>query len=505
MAVNLRLRIAYATAAQWAAWNGILKAGQIGWESDTGKFKVGDDVTTWNALSYSHYTIAEITSLLSGKSDTGHTHVKADITDFAHTHPISDVTSLQTTLDAKEVLANKATDFSVVNDTKYPSVEAVKEQLDLKSSTGHTHVIGDTTGLQAALDAKELLANKATDFSTVNDTKYPTVEAVKEYVDPLVQGLLDDRGNYDASVNTFPASGGSGSAGAIVKGDTWYISVAGTLGGVAVGIGDTIRALVDSPGQTASNWAILEGNIGYVPENVANKDTDTALSANSDTKYASQKAVKAYIDAGLATKAAALGPDDNYVTDAEKVDIGNLSGINTGDQDLSALAPKASPTFTGTVVVPDASLTGVMTFLENSELRLDPALSADGKFCGITEVVTAGETIAFGELVYLKAADSQWYLADADADATSGAVKLAIAVTSGTDNNPMTVLHYGKIRADAKFPALTVGAPAYVSTTPGAVQVAQPSGTDDVIRIAGHALTADELFFNPSNDYITHI
>lgn len=30
----------------------------------------------------------------------------------------------------------------------------------------------------------------------------------------------------------------------------------------------------------------------------------------------------------------------------------SVSGINTGDQDLSALAPKASPTFTGTVTLP---------------------------------------------------------------------------------------------------------------------------------------------------------
>ena len=34
-------------------------------------------------------------------------------------------------LSTKEDLSNKATDFSIINDTLYPSVEAVKEQLDL--------------------------------------------------------------------------------------------------------------------------------------------------------------------------------------------------------------------------------------------------------------------------------------------------------------------------------------------------------------------------------------
>lgn len=81
----------------------------------------------------------------------------------------------------------------------------------------------------------------------------------KAYADTLVVGLLDDRGNYDASVNTFPASGGSGTSGAVLKGDTWRISVAGTLGGVHVDVDDWIRALADAPGQTAASWAIAEG------------------------------------------------------------------------------------------------------------------------------------------------------------------------------------------------------------------------------------------------------
>jgi len=42
-------------------------------------------------------------------------------------------------------------------------------------------------------------------------------------------------------------------------------------------------------------------------ELLANKDTDGTLAANSDTKYASQKAVKTYIDTGLGTKQNSLG------------------------------------------------------------------------------------------------------------------------------------------------------------------------------------------------------
>ena len=57
---------------------------------------------------YTHpdkHTIAEVDGLetaLAGKSDGGHKHVKADITDFAHNHEISEVNGLEDALDGKQ-------------------------------------------------------------------------------------------------------------------------------------------------------------------------------------------------------------------------------------------------------------------------------------------------------------------------------------------------------------------------------------------------------------------
>lgn len=117
----------------------------------------------------------------------------------------------------------------------------------------------------------------------------------KSYADNLVVGLWDDRGNFNASVNAYPSSGGSGTAGSIRKGDIWTISVSGTLPtGQAVEVGDTVRALIDTPGNTQSNWSIQQNNIGYVPENQANKD-DTSLDY-STTKYPTNRLVRAYFD-----------------------------------------------------------------------------------------------------------------------------------------------------------------------------------------------------------------
>lgn len=142
---------------------------------------------------------------------------------------------------------------------------------------------------------------------------------------------------------------------------------------------------------------------------------------------------------------------------------------------------------------------------ENTCIILPSSLSADGKYAGIAEAGTLGETIAFGDIVYFKASDSRWWRAQANADATSGAVKLGCCVLAGAAAAASIILLQGKVRADANFPAMTIGAPLYISgSSAGDVVTAQPTTTDYIIRIVGFANTADELYFRPSPDYITH-
>lgn len=154
------------------------------------------------------------------------------------------------------------------------------------------------------------------------------------------------------------------------------------------------------------------------------------------------------------------------------------------------------------------TMTGNITLAENASIALDPAGSADGKYSGITVTGTAGYTQAFGDLVYLDPTDSRWEAADANA--ASGADgdargMLGMVVSAGTDGNACTILLTGIIRADAKFPALTINGPCYVSETAGSITQTQPTTTDVVIRIVGAALTADEIFFRPDFTWTTHV
>ena len=50
MAIRMQQR--RATSEQWGLANPVLGEGEIGWESDTNKFKIGDGINTWDDLAY---------------------------------------------------------------------------------------------------------------------------------------------------------------------------------------------------------------------------------------------------------------------------------------------------------------------------------------------------------------------------------------------------------------------------------------------------------------------
>lgn len=95
-----------------------------------------------------------------------------------------------------------------------------------------------------------------TSSSASSNTQIMTALAVQSAITGAIASGKSFRGVYNASSNVFPSTGGSGTGGAIQMGDFWTISVAGTLGGVTVNVGDNLLAIVNTPGQTSSNWSI---------------------------------------------------------------------------------------------------------------------------------------------------------------------------------------------------------------------------------------------------------
>lgn len=74
--VTAKIQVRNGSAAQWTSANPTLLSGEIGFETDTGKQKIGDGVTAWTALVY--YNDPDLINDhggLSGLSDDDHSLV----------------------------------------------------------------------------------------------------------------------------------------------------------------------------------------------------------------------------------------------------------------------------------------------------------------------------------------------------------------------------------------------------------------------------------------------
>jgi hypothetical protein len=168
-------------------------------------------------------------------------------------------------------------------------------------------------------------------------------------------------------------------------------------------------------------------------------------------------------------------------------------------QQLTLSGPSAQRTYT----LPDASvtlasLTSTQT-LSAKQIRFSAALGADDTWEGNSIFgLNAFATIAQWEAVYLNTS-SAWALADANGTSTYPARGLAVAAYSS--GNAAEVVVRGTARNDAWN--WTVGAPLYLSTTPGALTQTAPATSGDQIQVVGYALTADIAYLDFNGEYVT--
>lgn len=180
--------------------------------------------------------------------------------------------------------------------------------------------------------------------------------ATKNYVDTAVTGLLDYRGGYNASSNVFPSTGGSGLLGAVAKGDFWIVTTPGTLGGTAVANGDLVIALVDIPGQTASNWDLLEHDLGYAPLQSVSIASANGFAGSSSGGITPALTISTSITGilkgnGTAISVAAAGTDYAPATSGSTLLLGNgaggfsnYAGVSCTNQFLRALSTAGAST-----------------------------------------------------------------------------------------------------------------------------------------------------------------
>lgn len=113
----------------------------------------------------------------------------------------------------------------------------------------------------------------------------------------------------------------------------------------------------------------------------------------------------------------------------------------------------------------------------------------------------SGGAMAKGDICYISGdASGVPRITKADADAASTGTGMLVmctsAIASGSDG---WVIAVGTVSG---FSSLTAGAVQYLSTTAAGRTQTAPSGSGDIVRVIGHAISTTEIYFNPSNSWV---
>ena len=117
--------------------------------------------------------------------------------------------------------------------------------------------------------------------------------------------------------------------------------------------------------------------------------------------------------------------------------------------------------------------------------------SADHSASGVTTILTASESFAIGDLVYVSGNGT---VGKALSNAIAKMPAIGLAVTAGNSNSPAVILLNGTFRDDSFN--FTAGNRLFAHTD-GTITATAPSGNNQVAQAVGVALNADVIYFSP--------
>ena len=242
---------------------------------------------------------------------------------------------------------------------------------------------------------------------------------------------------------------------------------------------NTVKIRSGTTAELVSLGALEAGELGYAT------DTDKVYVGDGATVGNYGFVMDALFDA-QSILAATTDNTPAKLTVGEQTIVGRITGGN-----IAALTVAQLQTLILSADLP-----------ENVTIRLDPILSADTKWTGITRDVTAGTTGLVYGYCYYCASTGKWELTNATAIATCHG-EVGMCVKAAATDTTGTLLMDGLIRADDEFDTFTVGSDIYLSAaTPGKLTATAPTGTTDfVVRIVASAPTADSVSFKGDNAY----
>ena len=386
------------TAAQWTAANPILAAGEIGFETDTVKFKVGNGSSTWANLK--HFTDAE--SILGGLSGIDLPATLDTLNELAAA--MGDNPAFLTTIATN--LSNHATDTTDIHGiTNTADLVTTTILSNHNTTTSNVHGIADTLVL-ATLSGTQTLTNKTlvTPLGIVKaDVGLGSVDNTTDLnkaVSTATQTALDLKANLASPTftGTVTLPAGTVTAGMILDGTIVNADInesaeiaqskisglgtalglkapladptfTGTVNGVTkshVGLGNVDNTSdANKPVSTATqtaldlklNFAAAETNYAPLasPALTGVPTAPTAAAATNTTQVATTAYVRGEVAALVNSAGATLDTLGEIATA-----LGNDANLSTTlATSIGLKAPLASPTFTGTVSGITKSMVGL--------------------------------------------------------------------------------------------------------------------------------------------------
>jgi len=127
----------------------------------------------------------------------------------------------------------------------------------------------------------------------------------------------------------------------------------------------------------------------------------------------------------------------------------------------------------------------------------DEIASVTSKEISLIYEFIVGENLLKGEVCYYKS-DGKMWKASASAESTSKGL-LGIPVTNMFTGDLGRFLLFGKLILDS---SLGTGSVYYLSTSSGSMTTSPPSGSGQIVRVIGYALTTVGLIFNPDVTWV---
>ena len=333
------------TASQWTSANPVLNAGEMGWESDTNKFKIGDGTNHWADLDY----FSDINSTVNPAFGTSITFEGATADSYETTIQVTDPTA-DRTITIPNVTGTVITTGNLSDIT---DIGVFTSTITMEGSTADS--------FELTLSAGDPTADRTLTFPDATDT-------------------LVGRATTDTLTNKSISLGSN--------------TVTSTLAQLNTAVSDAdVASLAGTETLTNKTVALGSNTVsGTIAQfNTAVTDADLATLAGTET-LTNKTLTSPKINEDVAVTATAT--ELNYVD-------GVTSAIQT---QLDAKAPLAAPAFTGTATAVNLTISGDLTVNGTTTNINSTSLVVEDKNVVLGDVATPTDITADGGGITLKGA-----------------------------------------------------------------------------------------------------